>query len=64
MLADLRGKSRHALARIKKLTSEGDRTRLKEGIALETRSFVEHGATSPHPAMGIAAFKAKEQPKF
>ncbi len=64
LLADLRDKSRHALARIKKLALEGDRTHLREGIARETRSFVEHAATSPHPAMGVAAFKAKEQPKF
>ncbi len=64
LLAGLRDKSRHALARIKKLALEGDRTGLKEGIARETSYFVEHAATSPHPAMGIAAFKAKEQPKF
>lgn len=64
LLAGLRDKSRHALARIKKLTLEGGRTHLKEGIERETRSFVEHASTSPHPAVGIAAFKAKEQPKF
>ncbi len=64
LLADLRIKSRHALARIKKLALEGNRGYLREGIDQETRSFVEHASKSPHPAMGIAAFKAKEQPKF
>ena len=64
LLASLRDKSRHALARIKKLTLEGANANLMEGISQETGAFVEHAATSPHPALGIAAFKAKEQPRF
>ena len=64
LLHTLRDKSRHALARIKKLAMAGAHTHLREGIAQETRSFVEHASTSPHPAQGIAAFKAKEQPRF
>ena len=64
LLASLRDKSRHALARIKKLTLEGANANLMEGISQETSAFVEHAATSPHPALGIAAFKAKEQPRF
>ena len=64
LLQTLRDKSRHALARIKKLAMAGVHTHLREGIAQEARSFVEHASTSPHPAQGIAAFKAKEQPRF
>jgi len=64
LLASLRDKSKHALARIKKLALVGANANLMEGISQETDAFVEHAATSPHPALGIAAFKAKEQPRF
>ncbi len=64
LLKTLRDKSRPALGWIKEVALKGLEMDLKEGVALETRSFVEYVTTSSHPAAGIEAFKAKTQPKF
>lgn len=64
LLKSLRDKSRPALGWIKEASLKGLEMDLREGVTMETRSFVEYVTTSPHPAEGIAAFKAKTQPKF
>ena len=64
LLKALRDKSQPALGWIKKASLRGFEMGLREGIEMETRSFVEYVSTSPHPAEGISAFKAKIQPKF
>ena len=64
LVAPLRTKSRPALSRIKAATLQGQVMPLRDGIALESLSFVEYFATSPHPQQGIQAFKEKRQPEF
>lgn len=64
LVAALRPKSRHGLARIKSVTRRGLDLSLADGVALESLAFVEYFATSPHPREGIKAFKEKRQPEF
>ena len=64
LVAPLRTKSRPALSRIKSVTLRGQEMPLRDGIALESLSFVEYFATSSHPQEGIQAFKDKRQPEF
>ena len=64
LIAPLRSKSRPGLGWIKSVTRRGDDLPLREGIALESASFVEYSTTHSHPKEGIRAFKEKRQPQF
>ncbi len=64
LLDKLRDKSKTGLGWIKSTSLKGLDMDLREGVALEIRSFVEYATTSDHPGRGIAAFKDKVQPKF
>ena len=64
LLAALRSKSRPGLGWIKSVTRRGQDLTLRDGIALESRSFVQFVTTSSHPKEGIQAFKEKRQPRF
>ncbi len=64
LIAPLRSKSRPGLGWIKSVTRRGNDLPLREGIALESASFVEYSTTHSHPKEGIQAFKEKRQPQF
>ncbi len=64
LLSALRDKSRPALGWIKRTALQGLNMALRDGIALEIRSFAQYVATSSHPREGVQAFKEKRQPKF
>ena len=64
LLSGLRGKSRTGLALMKSLARRSQDLPLREGVALESATFTHVFATSPHPRMGIQAFKEKRQPEF
>lgn len=64
LLAQLRGKSRAGLGRIKATARQGQDLPLREGVDLEGRAFIRHFADSPHPREGIRAFKEKRRPEF
>lgn len=64
LLALLRTKSRPGLGWIKSVTRQGSDLPLGEGIALESKAFVQYSTTSSHPREGIQAFKEKRNPEF
>ncbi len=64
LLAMLRNKSRASLGWIKRTVVRGRDIPLREGIDLETLSFTQFVASSPHPREGIQAFKEKREPVF
>jgi enoyl-CoA hydratase len=64
LAAPLRGKSRAGLGWIKSVARRGQDLPLRDGIALESETFVQYVITSPHPREGIQAFKEKRQPRF
>jgi enoyl-CoA hydratase/carnithine racemase len=64
LLASLRSKSRTGLGWTKSVTQRGQDLPLRDGLALESSTFVQYFATSPHPRDGIQAFKEKRQPEF
>jgi len=64
LVSSLRDKSRPGLGWIKRATHEGLNMALRDGVALEIRSFAQFVATSSHPKEGIQAFKERRQPRF
>ena len=64
LVAPLRSKSRPGLGWIKSTARRGCDLSLRDGVALESRAFVQYVTTSSHPREGIRAFKEKRRPEF
>jgi enoyl-CoA hydratase/carnithine racemase len=64
LVGQLRAKSAEGLRRIKSAVRRGMDLPLKDGVAQEVESFVEHMASSPDAAEGIRAFQERRQPRF
>ena len=64
MVAYARTEDRTGLGWTKSVTQRGQDLPLRDGLALESSTFVQYFTTSPHPREGIRAFKEKRQPEF